>query len=265
MLRLSPILFVLVTQAVAATAYLEPKALGEALGYPADKIRVTDWTETVQKKTPNVLSSFLYEGEAGTFARVAVVVATHRTLLTEKYESEIQESIVKSKDKKLPQAITKITLGNDGYGYAGLDAFGPGGGQNSVLVTLDDAKIDFRITITIPSDPPLDRLQGADSYYELVDGHNLNQKMLEVAIKVAGTYVTGAGADLPEAASPPPLETPQAIPSEPLESTHRDAIKKKTPAPPKPIKNSNLIWPWVVTPLLLILLAWVLIRKKKKP
>jgi hypothetical protein len=264
MFRSLPILAILAVHSFAATAYLEPKHLGELLGYPPDKIRATDWTETAKKKTPNVISSFLYEGEGRTFARVAVVVARYKSLLSESHESEIQQAITKAKEGNLPSGIARVEFAGGGYGYTGLDVFGPGGSQYSVLGSLNDAKIDFRVTVTIPSEPPLEILQGSGSYYDLLDGSKLSQKILEISYSVIANYANGNAIKISESGNPPKLGTPEAIILEASrEAKTPEAFENNRNTSPPPKGKS--FWFWVFLSLAgICLMVGVVVFTRKK-
>lgn len=249
------------TIASAQIQFINTQELGKLLGYPAEKIRATDWTEVSKKKTPHVISSFLYEGEGNTFARIAVVIAEQGTLLTEKYESEIRDSIRKATELNLPQVVSRVPIGDDGYGYTGLTVMGSGGSQESVLGTSKQYGYDFRVTVTLINDPPLEKLPSAESYFDLIMGKEMPNKILELATHVSrfnpkDEKLAQANRQLP---SEKPPERPRVVPT-PLPTPAKETTTTAVVQKPEPTEKSWWLW-FVSIPVLLLL--FLLIPKRQ--
>lgn len=255
-------LFLMASIGFGAIQYISPDDLGRQLGYPPEKIKATDWTVVAQKKTPNVISSFLYEGEGYTFARIAVVIANRGTLVTPEVEKEIQESNRKVAEKNLPPPISKIFFGSSGYGYSGLDVFGPGGSQSSVLGTLIEKNIDFRISITVPSEPPLEKLASADSYFNLLNGEELNQKLLDLANQVAAfqpgpnSLDQSQGHQKSEKELLESLATPKSLPLEKLPPSEKEVATVGS----KPLESPSNWWVWIGVGVFFFVICFIIIR-----
>ena len=68
--------------------------------------------------------------------------------------------------------------------------------------------------MTIPDEPPLERLKGADAYYDLLESSLLNQIIVEIAHITINNYFNKSAFEVAKMASVNNLDAPEAVPTE---------------------------------------------------
>jgi hypothetical protein len=170
--------------------------IAEIFGYPADKLKVTDQTEEVNRRSlakgrPQVTSVHRFFGADNTFAPLTICLAGEGLLLTDELRRYVEKTINESRAAGTKTFLTRLKFGDIGTGVNGLGMGGPGGSGEWAIISMPKQKTDVVISILIPGDPQLSVLPGAEEYFELVTGAGVRQRLVVCLNKIASKAAGG--------------------------------------------------------------------------
>ena len=262
--------------------------ISKILGYPANKLSVSDVTEQANKQAlrdglPTYISGHTYTGDYASFGNVSIGFAKEGTLLTEEQKLKMNKAIKKMAEMTGTNLVFKwLNFEDVGYGVAGFFALGAGGSDQRTIMTLY-GKSDVVINLSL-GEVPLEVLPGAEKYNELVKGGGIQDKLIEVltliASKSAGRPITvTAGTEMPvrppslpsttNAAHTVPKVEPVApepsVTNQPVQKASQSFVEPQSAAPATPANPvSSMKNIFIVLAVLLVLAAgWILFRAKK--
>ena len=175
--------------------------IAEIFGYPADKLKVRDETEEINRRASakgrrQIMSSHRFSGVDNTFAPITLYVARDGLLLTDEVKGYADKMISKSEEGGTKTDLRRLKFGDIGTGISGLGMAGPGGSGETAMMTMPKQKTDVGISMMIPGDPPLSVLPEAGAYFELVTGAGVRERLVvclnRIASKAAGRPIEAA-------------------------------------------------------------------------
>jgi hypothetical protein len=266
----------------AAPAPISADEIAGIMGYPADKLVIQDVTDEVNHRAAMkgrgpVISSHTISGEGNTFARLSIDITAAGVLLTPKLVQEVEQSIANSKGRGVQSPLQWLTLGDFGHGVAGLGIIGPGGSQDRIIITMPKQGRDIQITATVPADPPLQVLIGAESYHDAIMTGQIRQRLTDclntLAVKTAGQPVKAVITDAPPHT---PLPNSDSVPASRSERPSTQArsepqpVLQKTAAAEPAANSQNQLTPtrktlwWSVGGLLVLaLVLWRVMHRRQ--
>jgi hypothetical protein len=265
----------------AAPPPISAEEIATIMDYPGDKLHIKDNTEEVKQRGAakghgRVISSHLVSGEGNTFAPLSIDVTEEGALLTPKLLREVTQSIAKSNTAGRQSSLEWLALGEAGYGVTGLTILGPGGSLDRTIITLPKYGRDIQVTITVPGDPPLQVLSGAENYHHSIMSGQIRERLVEcvnalaskasrqpVRASVTDTQPTGfsnAEGPSPRRDPRPPME----VRSEPQHVPHAGSpAESPAPATEQPASTAKKLW-WILGGLLVFsLLFWRVMKRRQ--
>src|SRR5687768_5447722 len=177
------------------------RTIAANLGYPANRVTVTDLTGSAKLKARrDMIAAISISAEDGTFATVTVGITKRGSILRPELEEECERAVNDQTGRPGPR-IRKISFGGDVYGYAGLGAVGPGGTNHRVIASSRSKDIDFQVAVSLPSEG-IRRNDGTKEYHRLVSEGGL--PLVDALVKAMQDIVTHVDqADLDERSEKP--------------------------------------------------------------
>jgi hypothetical protein len=263
-LSLTLAMSLLIASAKAEQPPLSKDELSRKLGYPAERLNVEDLTQKVREKNgASIVSAHRYSGAENTFAPITVVVAQEGTLLTEQLQRQTDEAIAKATAEGRKTPMSRIKVAGGGHGIATLGGVGPGGSQERWIITLPAQKRDVQMTLTIPSEEPLEQVPQAEGYYKALTEEGLAERLLLSLNVVASKNLTAVAPPAPPDATPIasiPTPAPPVPNTPPVASSSPTTPVVETPA--VPVERKSPVWPWVVGILALIVIVTVALKRR---
>jgi hypothetical protein len=126
------------------------RSIAGILGYPADRLTFSAPDLSARDKERGGLAHGFIESRDGTFAKVAIGIATRGVILTPKLEAQLEAALKRPPVEGL--YLAKVTFSGDACGYTGLGVFGPGGSGERIVVTWPSRGIDLQVSVTVPGE-----------------------------------------------------------------------------------------------------------------
>jgi len=266
MKTLSPLLALVAALAASLANAQEINAVGtqiaETMGYPAERLVITDESARYAEKTKGQSIAVLsLKSKDDTFAATGIAIGRKGVLMKPELEADCQEKIAQGSS-----TIKRFELDRGIYGYSGLGIAGPGGSEERMIATWPERGIDLQIKMTIPREG-VQFDESTKAYHDLVTqgGTLLVEKMLKgMGQLVAHVERTNLRATEGSATKSPDANAPDESNTNGLRSSSAASnagAQTPTPSVEKPTSST----PWSVVVVLIVAaigLLWFLLKRR---